>query len=65
MGIRINTNVASINTTRHLFNSTQAFAKSMEKLSSGLRINLGELLLVSHSVFPEIHEELHAFEIAL
>jgi flagellin len=38
MGIRINTNVASINTQRHLLNATQAFAKSMEKLSSGMRI---------------------------
>jgi flagellin len=39
MGIRINTNVSSINTRRHLANSTIAFNKSMEKLSSGLRIN--------------------------
>jgi len=39
MGIRINTNVASINTQRHLANSTMSFGKSMEKLSSGLRIN--------------------------
>jgi flagellin len=39
MGIRINTNTASINTRRHLYNSTIAFNKSMEKLSSGLRIN--------------------------
>jgi len=39
MGIRINTNVASINTKRHLYNSTMSFGKSMEKLSSGLRIN--------------------------
>ena len=39
MGIRINTNVASLNTQRHLSNSTIQFAKSMEKLSSGLRIN--------------------------
>ena len=39
MGIRINTNVASINTKRHLANSTIQFGKSMEKLSSGLRIN--------------------------
>ncbi len=36
---RINTNVPSINTRRHLSNSTNAFNKSMEKLSSGLRIN--------------------------
>lgn len=39
MGIRINTNISSINTRRHLSNSTNAFNKSMEKLSSGLRIN--------------------------
>ena len=39
MGIRINTNVSSINTQRHLANSTIQFGKSMEKLSSGLRIN--------------------------
>ena len=39
MGIRINTNVSSINTRRHLANSTASFSKSMEKLSSGLRIN--------------------------
>jgi len=39
MGIRINTNVASINTQRHLANSTTQFSKSMEKLSSGLRVN--------------------------
>ena len=39
MGIRINTNVSSLNTQRHLYNSTMAFQKSMEKLSSGLRIN--------------------------
>ncbi|MBK7189318.1 MAG: flagellin FliC [bacterium] len=37
--MRINTNVSSINTRRHLANSTNAFNKSMEKLSSGLRIN--------------------------
>ncbi|MCP4293680.1 MAG: flagellin FliC [bacterium] len=39
MGIRINTNVSSINTRRHLSNSTINFGKSMEKLSSGMRIN--------------------------
>jgi len=39
MGIRINTNISSINTQRHLYNSTISFNKSMEKLSSGLRIN--------------------------
>nr|MEE4269929.1 flagellin [Candidatus Krumholzibacteria bacterium] len=39
MGIRINTNVSSLNTQRHLANNSTQFSKSMEKLSSGLRIN--------------------------
>ncbi len=32
MGIRINTNVSSLNTQRHLQNTTTQFTKSMEKL---------------------------------
>jgi len=39
MGLRINTNVASLNTIRHLYNTTVRYHKSLEKLSSGLRIN--------------------------
>ncbi len=39
MGIRINTNVSSLNTQRHLQRSSSELQKSMEKLSSGLRIN--------------------------
>jgi flagellin len=39
MGLRINTNVASLSAQRHLFNTTNKFNKSMEKLSSGMRIN--------------------------
>jgi len=39
MGIRVNTNVGSLNAQRHLYNSTMGFQKSMERLSSGLRIN--------------------------
>ncbi len=39
MGIRINTNITAMNARRNLYNSTISFNKSMEKLSSGLRIN--------------------------
>jgi flagellin len=39
MGLRVNTNVASLNAQRHLYNTTSRFGKSMERLSSGLRIN--------------------------
>lgn len=39
MGLRINTNVAGLRTTRILRNNTLALNKSLERLSSGLRIN--------------------------
>lgn len=39
MGLRVNTNVASINAQRSLYNTTNTLSKSLEKLSSGLRIN--------------------------
>jgi len=38
MGLRINTNVSSINAQRNLANSTDALSKSLQRLSSGLRI---------------------------
>jgi flagellin len=39
MGLRINTNVAALNTTRILRRNTLDLNKSLERLSSGLRIN--------------------------
>jgi flagellin len=39
MGLRINTNVAAINAARTLRTSTINLNKSLERLSSGLRIN--------------------------
>lgn len=39
MGLVINTNVAALNASRVLRNSTHALNRSLEKLSSGLRIN--------------------------
>ena len=39
MALTINTNVASLNAQRNLGNSQGALAKSMQRLSSGLRIN--------------------------
>lgn len=39
MGLRINTNVASVNAQRNLFNTTNMLQKSLEKLSSGMRIS--------------------------
>ncbi len=39
MGLRINTNVASLNAARTLQRSTNSLNRSLERLSSGLRIN--------------------------
>ncbi len=39
MGLRVNTNVASLNAQRNLANTTQRLGRSLERLSSGLRIN--------------------------
>lgn len=39
MGMTINTNIVSLNAQRNLGKSTAALSKSVEKLSSGLRIN--------------------------
>ena len=39
MGLRINTNVSALNTSRVLRRSTQALNGSLERLTSGLRIN--------------------------
>ncbi len=39
MGVRINTNIEAINAQRNLGMTAIAFGKSVEKLSSGLRIN--------------------------
>ncbi len=39
MGIRINTNIEAINAQRNLSATAVSFGKSVEKLSSGLRIN--------------------------
>ena len=39
MGLRVNTNVASMNAQRNLFNSSQQLGGNFARLSSGLRIS--------------------------
>ncbi len=41
MALRINHNLAALNAHRNLLNTTNALNKSMQKLSSGFRINQG------------------------
>jgi len=39
VGLRVNTNIASLNAQRNLANTTNLLGRSLERLSSGLRIN--------------------------
>ncbi|HPU98769.1 MAG TPA: flagellin FliC, partial [Candidatus Hydrogenedentes bacterium] len=39
MGLRINTNIAALNSNRNLRTSSADLNRSLERLSSGLRIN--------------------------
>ena len=39
MGLRINTNIPALNTTRQINRTTARLSKSFQRLSSGLRIN--------------------------
>ena len=41
MSLRINHNMSALNTLRSVVQNTNAQAKTMEKLSSGLKINRG------------------------
>ncbi|MFT5695384.1 MAG: flagellin, partial [Myxococcota bacterium] len=38
MGLRVNNNIASVNAQRNLVNTTDRLSKSLQRLSSGLRI---------------------------
>ena len=40
MTVRINTNSAALNTHRNVVNNSRVQAKNLEKLSSGLKINI-------------------------
>ncbi|MER3474876.1 MAG: flagellin FliC, partial [Armatimonadota bacterium] len=41
MSLRINTNITAMNAMRALGSTSEAFARSIERLSSGMRINRG------------------------
>ncbi|MER3475224.1 MAG: flagellin FliC, partial [Armatimonadota bacterium] len=41
MSLRINTNITAMNALRNLTQTSDMFARSIERLSSGMRINRG------------------------
>lgn len=61
MGLSINTNVAAINTSRVLRRSTEDLNRSLERLSSGLRINRADDDAAGLAIAEEFNNDcLHA-----
>lgn len=64
MGLRINTNVAAINTSRILRNSTNDLNKSLERLSSGLRINRAADDAAGLAIAETLHSQILGTQVA-
>jgi flagellin len=62
MGLRINTNIASINAQRNLSQSTEALSRSLERLSSGLRITRASDDAAGLAISERLRAEVRAFE---
>ena len=65
MGLRVNTNVASLNARRHLYDNTMRFNKSLERLSSGLRINRSGDDAAGLAISEGLKSDIRALEQAL
>lgn len=63
MGLRIRTNIASINAQRKLQNSTSALRSSMEKLASGERINKAADDAAGFAVSENLHADIRALRV--
>lgn len=64
MGIRINTNVAAMTAQRHLANATARVGRSMERLSSGLRVNRAADDPAGLAVSERLRAQIRALEVA-
>ena len=64
MGLRINTNVSALNIQRHLFNATQRVSRSMEKLSSGMRINRAADDAAGLAISEGLKSDIRALDVA-
>ncbi|MBC8423202.1 flagellin FliC [bacterium] len=62
MSLRINTNVASINAQRNLSNTTMKLNKSLERLSSGLRINRAGDDAAGLAISENLKSDIRAYE---
>ena len=64
MGLRINTNTAAINVTRQLNRSTGSMGTSLERLSSGLRINRAADDAAGLAIAEELRSQVRGLRIA-
>jgi flagellin len=62
MGLRINTNISSLNAQRNLTNSTEALSRSLERLSSGLRITRASDDAAGLAISERLRAEVRAYE---
>jgi flagellin len=62
MTLRINTNVASLNAQRNLYNNTMNLNKSLERLSSGLRINRAGDDAAGLAISENLKSDIRAYE---
>jgi flagellin len=64
MGLRINTNVAAANTARNLRSSNMQLSKSLERLSSGLRINRAADDAAGLAIAESFRSQVRGFQVA-
>ena len=64
MGLRVNTNVASLNAQRNLFNSSEGLARNYSRLSSGLRIAVAADDAAGLGISERMRSDIRSFTVA-
>jgi flagellin len=64
MGLRIGTNVEATNSYRNLTNTSNQLSKSLEKLSSGMRINRASDDAAGLSISENLRSQVNGFKVA-
>ena len=64
MGLRVNTNTISLNAQRNLFNTTTRLSKSLERLSSGFRINRASDDAAGLAISEKLRKEVRSLQVA-
>ncbi len=64
MGLRINSNTEALNAYRNLTNTSMSLSKSLERLSSGLRINRAADDAAGLSISEGLKSQISGFQVA-